>query len=182
MSCYIIKCKCHEIYVGSTLRELHYRQKEHQSECFNEKREAYSSCAYKHFRDCNMDRKDIICEKICDVTAEDRLAVEAKWIDHLGSLNTYSTIADPRKLAKRNEKYKLRGKIKQQCVCGGLWSYYHKDRHIRTNLHQNYLNDEYKKKLKYLHNLYAEEIKTKANLPKVVKIQFGKTNFVKSSN
>ena len=61
--CYIIKCKCDKIYVGSTNRDCKKREREHNSECFNPKRRSYYSPVYTHFRNCGLERNDLKYEK-----------------------------------------------------------------------------------------------------------------------
>jgi len=163
MSVYIIKSKNHQIYVGSTTRKLKKRQDEHRSECFNSARASYYNPLYTHFRTCGMTAKDIKCEIIvkCDPTIN-MLEMEAKWIKHIGSLNSKSSILDLAKEEKRKLKYQTQGKVIQKCLCGGTWTYGHTTRHKRTKLHIMWLEEENQKKLKYLHivNATKEKIKT----------------------
>lgn len=165
MSVYIIKAPDHRIYVGSTCRPIKKRQAEHQSECFNPQRASYHSPLYKHLRKCGMKPEDIKCETIvkCDATINLR-AMEAKWIRHIGSLNSKSSIEDLEKNEARKLKYREQGKIKQKCPCGGCWTYKHKARHLKTKKHQEWLEEEHQKKLKYLNSINAakeEAIKIK---------------------
>jgi len=165
MSVYIIKAKDHQMYVGSTRRKLKKRQDEHRSECFNPARASYTSSVYKHFRDCGMTAKDIKCVEIvsCDPTIN-ILAMEAKWIKHIGSLNCKSSVVDLEKIKARELKYQKKGRITQKCMCGGSWTYGHIKRHERTQIHKNYLEEENQKKLKYLHIINAAQEKIK-NIP-----------------
>ena len=147
MSVYIIKAPDHRIYVGSTNRPIRKRQTEHQSECFNPERASYHSPLYTHFRKCGMKPEDIKCEVIvkCDATINLR-AMEAKWIRHIGSLNSKLSIEDLEKNEARKQKYRAEGKIKQVCPCGGCWTYKHKARHYKTKKHQEWLEEEPQKK------------------------------------
>jgi predicted GIY-YIG superfamily endonuclease len=165
MSVYIIKAPDHRIYVGSTNRPIRKRQAEHQSECFNPERASYHSPLYTHLRKCGMKPEDIKCEVIvkCDATINLR-AMEAKWIRHIGSLNSKLSIEDLEKNEARKQKYREQGKIKQECPCGGCWTYKHKRRHYKTKKHQEWLEEEHQKKIKYLNSINAakeEAIKIK---------------------
>tara|TARA_R110000744_G_scaffold71992_1_gene144919 strand:- start:12 stop:548 length:537 start_codon:yes stop_codon:yes gene_type:complete len=163
MSVYIIKAKDNQIYVGSTRRKLKKRQDEHRSECFNPARASYYSSVYKHFRNCGMTPEDIVCECIveCDPTIN-ILAMEAKWIKHIGTLNTKSSILDLEKIKARELKYQKLGKIPQKCPCGGSWTYGHSARHFKTLIHNTWLEEEHQKKLQYIYNINAakEIVKT----------------------
>ncbi len=164
MSVYIIKAKDHRIYVGSTIRPIKKRQDEHRSECFNPNRASYHSPLYTHFRNCGMAANDIKCETIvkCDATVN-LLAMEAKWIRHIGSLNSKLSIEDLEKNKARKEKYRQQGKVVQKCGCGGTWTYKHKKRHSKTKLHQDWLEEEHQKKLNYLYSINAaQKSKTKS--------------------
>ena len=158
MSVYIIKATDDKIYVGSTTRQIRKRQGEHRSECFNPARASYNSKPYQHFRSLGMTEEDIKCEVIvkCDPTIN-LLATEAKWIKHIGSLNSKSSIEDLEKNKIRQEKYRVKGKIIQKCMCGGTWTYGHSARHYKTFLHQDWLEDEHQKKLIYLNSINASK-------------------------
>jgi len=160
--CYIIKCKCNQIYVGSTTRKIETREKEHQSECYNPKRASYKSPAYKHFRECNLERNNIKCIELFQCGAEERFDREAQLIKAIGSLNSVSSTIDLDKCEARRQKYALQGKVQHICSCGGTWTHHHKIRHSKTNIHQKYLEEENDKKLKYLKfiNDQKETIKT----------------------
>jgi len=90
--------------------------------------------------------------------------MEAKWIRHIGSLNSKLSIEDLEKNEARKQKYREQGKIKQECPCGGCWTYKHKRRHYKTKKHQEWLEEEHQKKIKYLNSINAakeEAIKIK---------------------
>lgn len=180
MSVYIIKAKDDKIYVGSTTRNIRKRQGEHRSECFNPARASYNSKPYKHFRACGMTENDIKCEVIvkCDATIN-LLATEAKWIKHIGSLNTKSSIEDLEKARAREEKYRVAGKVVQKCMCGGTWTYGHIKRHINTKLHQNWLEEENQKKLKYLNSVNAAK-----EIVKIIPLHYDQSKkiFIKEGN
>jgi len=152
---YIIKAKDDKIYVGSTSRPLRKRQQEHQSECFNPKRQSYNSPVYKHFRKCGMQKNDLKCVPIMDTHQSLQFIEEAKWIDTIGSLNSKSSIEDLAKTKARAEKWRLANKHIRHCPCGGTWSYTHRLRHFRTKLHQDWLEEEHQKKINYMYNINA---------------------------
>ena len=181
--CYIIKCNCDKIYVGSTLRRLKAREGEHRSECFNKKRQSYNSPAYKHFRGCGMTKWDLRCEKIIDTTEDDSRLVEAKWIRHIGSLNSKLSIEDLEKNEARKQKYRAEGKIKQVCPCGGCWTYKHKARHYKTKKHQEWLEEEHQKKIKYLNSINAAKEEAKVQIKSVpLHYEASKNIFIKEGD
>ena len=155
--CYIIKCKCDKIYVGSTNRDCNKREREHNSECFNPKRRSYYSPVYSHFRNCGLERNDLKCIKMFDCSSQERLVKENKWIKLIGSLNTICSIEDLDKIKIRKERYKQEGKIQHKCMCGRFWTHNHKQRHYKTIVHQQYIQEENEKKIKYLQILNAKK-------------------------
>ena len=157
-SIYMIKCKCDKIYIGSTKRELKVREKEHCSECYNPNRQSYNSPVYNHFRECNLERNMIKCQRLFYCEEEERWQKENKWMKLIGSLNTTCPVEDLDKRKALLEKYRIQGKITQNCCCGGTWSYSHKSRHIKTKMHKQYIEEENQKKIKYLQILNAPKI------------------------
>ncbi len=160
---YIIKAKDDKIYVGSTSRPLRKRQQEHQSECFNPKRQSYNSPVYKHFRDCGMQKNDLTCIPIMYTDEINQFTEEAKWIGTIGSLNSKSSIEDLEKTRERQRKYREKIKHIRHCPCGGTWSYTHRLRHFRTKLHQDWLEEEHQKKLNYMYNINAAKEEEQKN-------------------
>jgi len=166
MSVYIIKSPDGKIYVGSTNRSIKKRQDEHRSECFNPNRSSYGCRSYTHFRNCGMTAEDIKCEVIVECNATINLrAMEAKWIKHIGSLNSKSSILDLEKVEARQAKYKEEGGQIQKCECGGSWTYGHSKRHYNTLLHKDWLTEEYQKKIQYLHSLNEAKNTIVKNIP-----------------
>jgi len=174
-SVYIIKCKCNGIYVGSTERNLRRRQGEHQSECFNPKRKSYYSPAYKHFRNCGMTRDDLICQPIMEAEQDLRYE-EAKWIKLLGNLNTNSSVEDLEKKEARRKRWRDKGKIIHKCPCGGTWSYTHKPRHLKTKKHQDWLEEEYQKKIKYINSNIEDASKEEKTQIKHIVLSYDSQN------
>jgi len=147
MSVYSIQCKCGLCYIGSTKRSLTERQYEHRSEFCNPNRTSFHSFVYSHFRDCGMEKDEILCKLIEETNFETLKQQEPVWIDMCGDLNTFDSIPNLLKIEARKLKYKEIGKIINLCDCGGSWSYKHKARHFKIIKHKQYVDDAVKRTL-----------------------------------
>jgi len=157
-----------------------HRTGEHKSECFNPIRHSYSSRKYKHFRECGMERKDIHLVELEWGNTDNILDIEAKWINKLGSLNEKSSIFDTIKHKKRRLLYSK----PKKCDCGGTWSSSQYKRHYNTKRHITWLEEENKKKLKYLDIINEQEYEeSKKNHPKVIHLHFSENKkiFIKET-
>ena len=139
MSVYQIRCNCGMCYIGSTTRTLKQRQAEHQSEFLNPNRRSFQSFVYTHFRDCNMEKEDVVCKLIEEVEDHSKLHLhESAWIEMCGDLNTFDSIPNLLKKEKLRLKYQVLNSVTNICPCGGTWTYQHKARHFKTKLHKAY--------------------------------------------
>ena len=182
--CYCIISKDHQIYVGSTCRNLKDRLNEHQSECFNPERKSFYCTKYKHFRNCGMERDDLKMVELEWGSKKDILHIEAKWINKLGSLNEKSSIYDELK----NHTTMMKRRARQfTCPCGGKWKDSHHKRHYSTNRHQKWEEEQEQAKLKYLYQVNEKKAKdnyeeAKKKHPRIVHLKYEGNQKIFSKN
>tara|TARA_R110000796_G_scaffold66707_2_gene153256 strand:- start:113 stop:538 length:426 start_codon:yes stop_codon:yes gene_type:complete len=138
-SIYYIECpECQSTYVGKTT-DLYNREKKHRQNTFNTDGDPYKRKVYTHFRDCNLERKQIVCQVLVEnLEDEEAVLIEREYIRNIGDLNMLSGVmSDPNypthnklepgrryekknrveRLRKQREKYRVRHpKIKSSTI------------------------------------------------------------------
>ena len=121
-SIYYIECpECQSTYVGKTT-DLYNREKKHRQNTFNIGGDPYERKVYTHFRDCNLEKKQIVCQVLVEnlEDEEEAVLIEREYIRNIGDLNMLSGVmSDPnypthnklepgRRYEKRNRVERLR--------------------------------------------------------------------------
>ncbi len=135
-----------EEYVGSSCSPLWKRWGDHKSIC----NKGNNRKLYKHIRNIGVENFKIVLIENWPCKNKDELtAREQHYIDQLKpSLNFQN--AKGFDFQREKERHKQYGKkykqsdrfdVKHSCSCGGSYRVDNKSRHIKTKLHQNYIND-----------------------------------------
>lgn len=141
---YKLKCKCGQIYIGST-NNLKKRLKNHKFR-YNKNNE-YTARLYKHLRKCVTEFDEACCDIIQTIDCDNRTRsiIEYKFImefntflDGLNEHRTYNGLS--RKDFNKTDIYtKTRRLSKYHCECGGVCALSVKARHFNSKKHSNYI-------------------------------------------
>jgi hypothetical protein len=152
-----------ECYIGST-KDLAQRKAHHKHSCNNESSNKYHYKLYKYIRDNGgFDKCDII--PVEEYECETKRAAECreeywrrKYKATLNMKQAFTTEEESQQKLKEwreanKDHIREMNKIWEQnnlelihtqhmCECGGTYVYKHKARHLKTTLHQNYINEK----------------------------------------
>jgi hypothetical protein len=143
MSIYIIRSKepsLHDFYIGST-ENMRDRGYQHKTNCKNEKRPHYNAKVYKFIR-ANGGWDNFQMVKIASVwgkATKSLFQIEQDYKDQynptLNTLRAYNS----EEYTKEYRKEKNKEKIK--CECGSTFRRDKKARHLRTNKHKSFIEN-----------------------------------------
>jgi len=139
------------IYIGSTCRTLKKRLSEHKSNYEKFLKGLYGNT--KSFEIIKNNDCEIELLENCEVkTKSELLARERYFIENTECVNKKIPGRTKQEWDDANKEYykkyrdankeKLTNKLKEkfECKCGGKYTYRNKYQHIRTEMHQNFLN------------------------------------------
>mgnify|MGYP001040988135 FL=1 len=130
-------------YIGST-NCLRQRFNEHSSRVSNDQCNDYLKPLYTFIRNnggwSNWFHE--ILELLPNTTTETELFdIENKYIKLLKPNLNYHSV--PNRSLEEKLQLKLERAIPKNCMCGGTYNYTSKEKHLKTNKHQNYLKFQY---------------------------------------
>lgn len=147
----IYKLVCNDLeikscYIGHTTNFIK-RKYCHHSDCYNENRKAYNLLVYKIIRENDgwENWSMIEVEKYNCKDLNEALARERYWIEELkADLNKAIPTRTKKEWNKDNkdqikEYYQYKDKQKNNCDCGGKYTFTGKSHHLKTKKHQKYL-------------------------------------------
>ena len=77
-------------------------------------------------------------EKLAEVDAEERFKKEQEYITELSTLNQHTCYSPYR--YNYHRQYFLAHREKLNCDCGGVYTYDHKARHLKSQKHVNFIS------------------------------------------
>ena len=142
-----------DIYIGSTIQSLHTRLNEHKNNkiksIVSHKLFELGECKIELIEEYPCDNRQqlakregehILNNKNCiNKNISGRTKKEGNRIDYLNKREHYLELARKNKI-KNKEHIQAQYKEKFKCECGGHYTRYHKNRHLKTTKHIQFMN------------------------------------------